>query len=379
MKRRDFITHSMGMACAILPGLAAAARPCAPQLLDQDGKPIGGAECGSVDPESDWQARIRGPGVVWYHDFRTDAEVDNFRWVGGRGNDPDDVIRPGLCIRNTSDGITGGGCLELIYPVGSSAAPGWWRPFAPFSGSSNGKGTDDPAANGTLDLPPWDPTDRGVNEGFRRAYYANPAYIGASGFSRDRFNGSEFWLQFRIKVDPNRFLAGTPSMGKLSFLATTQQTLNQEIVQQNQRDRRALWYTNFGSSPDTGGSMGTSGGATQPGGVYQDCGTLGGTSGCWLFNGGQWTTFLYHLVPGTDGNKDTLFEVFVAREGQTTYETLFTQLNTINFSETNLGHPKGYNSFQPSNYMNNQSTSVEWYQRYDQIIFSHEFIPCPKA
>src|SRR5690606_30957885 len=108
--------------------------------------------------------------------------------------------------------------------------------------------------------------------------------------------------------------------------------------------------TNFGSSPDTGGSMGVSGGTKQPGGDYSGCGTSGGTDGCWLFNGAEWTTFLYHLVPGTDGNKDTLFEVFVARAGQTEYETVFSQLNTINFSETSSGHPKGYNSFQPSNY-----------------------------
>lgn len=361
----------------MIPGLAIAVKPCAPTLLDSQGNPIGSSVCAS--PEADWQARISGTGVVWYHDFRADAEVDNFRWAGGHGNDPNDVTRPGQCVRNTSDGITGGGCLELIYPVGNTSAPGWWRPFAPMSGASNGRGIDDPAANGTLELPPWDPTNPGENEGFRRAYYANPAYIGASGFSEDQFNGSELWLQFRIKVDPNRYQTGTPSAGKLSFLATTQQTLNQEIVHQNMRDRRSLWYTNFGSSPDTGGSMGIDGGTKQPGGDYASCGTPTATDGCWLFDGGEWTTFLYHVVPGTDGDKNTLFEVFVARQNQTSYETLFTQFNTINFSESEYGHPKAYNSFQPSNYMNNQSTSVAWYQRYDQVIFSHEFIPCPNV
>lgn len=261
MKRRDFLAQSMTMACAVLPGLSLAAKPCAPKLLDQDGNPVGAAACGPAGAESDWQSRISGPGVVWCHDFRTAAEVDNFRWAGGHGNDPGDVARPGKCVWNGGDGITGGGCLELIYPVGSSSAPGWWRPFAPMSGASTGRGTDDPAAGGSLQLEPWDPANRGENEGFRRAYYANPAYIGASGFSEDQFNGSEFWLQFRIKMDPNRYQSGTPSGGKLSFLATTQQTLNQEIVHQNMRDRRSLWYTNFGSSPDTGGSMGVNGGS----------------------------------------------------------------------------------------------------------------------
>jgi len=248
-----------------------------------------------------------------------------------------------------------------------------------MNGASNGRGIDDPGAGGTLELAPWDTSNRSVNEQFRRAYYANPAYIGASGFSANQFNGSEFWLQFRMKVDPNRYLDGTPRMGKLSFLATTQQTLNQEIVHQNMRDRRSLWYTNFGSSPDTGGSMGINSGSKQPGGDYAECGAQGGTSGCWLFNGGEWVTFLYHLIPGTDGDKNTLFEVFVARQGETQYETIFTQMNTINFSETSTGHPKGYNSFQPSNYMNSQATSVAWYQRYDQLIFSHNSIPCPQV
>lgn len=378
MKRRDFLAQSMSMACAMLPGLALA-KPCPPKLLDEQGNPIDSILCGTGDAEADWQARTNGAGVVWFHDFRTDAEVDNFRWAGGFGNDPDDVARPGQCIRNTSDGITGGGCLELIYPVGSKSAPGWWRPFTPMSGESNGRGQDDPAAGGSLALVPWDPSNTSENNRFRQGYYAHPSYIGADGFDESQFNGTEFWLQFRIKIDPNRYLSGTPSGGKLSFLATTEQTLNQEIVAVNKSNREARWYTNFGSSPDTGGAMGENSGTKQPGGDYSECGTLSGLEGCWLYNPGEWATFLYHLVPGTDGNKDTLFEVFVARPGQTSYETLFTQLNTINFSETTTGHPKAYNSFQPSNYMNNQSSTVEWYQRYDQIIFSHDFVPCPQV
>lgn len=378
MKRRDFLAQSVGMACAMAPGLSFAAKPCPPLLQDEQGNAIASA-CGTADAEADWQARANGSGVVWYHDFRTAAEVANFRWVGGYGLDPGDVALPGRCIRNASDGITGGGCLELIHPVGSNGAPGWWRPFAPMSGTSNGRGVDDPGAGGTLDLAPWDTSNRSVNEQFRRAYYANPAYIGAAGFSADQFNGSEFWLQFRIKIDPKRYLPGTPNAGKLSFLATTQQTLNQEIVHQNMQDRSSLWYTNFGSSPDTGGSMGVNGGTKQPGSDYTACGTQGGGAGCWLFNGGEWVTFLYHVVPGTDGEKNTLFEVFAARQGVTQYETIFSQQNTINFSDTSTGHPQGYNSFQPSNYMNNQNTSVSWYQRYDQIIFSHSSIPCPQV
>ena len=73
---------------------------------------------------------------------------------------------------------------------------------------------------------------------FGRAIMRHPSYIGAAGFDASQFDGSEFWLQFRIKIDSNRYLSGTPSEGKQSFLATTQQTLNQEIVQMN-REKQA--------------------------------------------------------------------------------------------------------------------------------------------
>ncbi len=336
--------------------------------------------CDLGDADADWEFRSGQPGVVWYHDFRTDAEVDNFRWAGGVGNDPGDTTLPGRCVRNASDGITGGGCLELIHPVGRGGAPGWWRPFSPLSGESNGRGIDDPGAGDTLAIQPWDPSNRSENERFRRGYYAHPSYIGADGFASDQFDGSEFWLQFRIKMDPNRYLDGTPSAGKLSFLATTQQTLNQEIVQMNPRNGVATWYTNFGNSPDTGQRMGRDQGyrGKQPGGDYDSC-SLDTGAGCWIYSGGEWVTWLYHLVPGQDGVKDTLFEAYVARQGQTDYELVFSYLNTINFSGANTGHPKGYNAFQPSNYMNGQNSSVQWYQRYDQIVFSRQFIPCPQV
>jgi len=375
MKRRDFFLGATSSAGILLLGSANAARPCAPVLAGASGA----SPCEQSDAEADWQSRIAGPGVVWHHDFRTDAEVDAFRWAGGYGNDPNDTQRPGLCVRNTTDGVTGGGCLELIYGVGNRTAPGWWRPFSPMSAASNGRGQDDPAASGSIALEPWDPSFRGENEGFRRGYYAHPSYIGAGGFDTSQFNGSEFWLQFRIKIDPNRYLSGTPRQGKQSFLATTQQTLNQEIVQQNEHDGVALWYTNFGSSPDTGGSMGLPNGVNgkQPGGDYASC-SLDTTNGCWVYTGGEWVTWLYHLVPGTDGDRNTLFEAFVARPGQRSYETVFSHQNTINFSATTTGHPQGYNSFQPSNYMNGQTTTVAWYQRYDQIVLSHDRIACPQ-
>ena len=85
--------------------------------------------------ESDWIARSVAPGVVWYHDFRNQAEIDQFRWTGtyGGGNDPvgtgqlniDGTINS--MYRQTADGVTDGGCLEMLRPGGSAEnACSWW-------------------------------------------------------------------------------------------------------------------------------------------------------------------------------------------------------------------------------------------------------------
>lgn len=371
MKRRDFILGATSSAGILLLDGANAATPCSPVLAGG-----GPGSCSATDAEADWLARISAPGVVWFHDFRSEAEVNAFRWVGGLGNDPNDTMRPNQCNRTTTDGITGGGCLELIYRTDTLHGPGWWRPFGPMNAASTGKSTDDPAANGTISLSSWDASNPGENEAFREAYYAHPDYVGVDGWGASEFNGQEFWLQFRIKIDPERYGAGAPTFntGKLSFLATTQSTLNQEIVQMNYFDRTALWYTNFGA----GGALQDGNSHYQPGGPYDPaCGTSGGNNGCWKSNAGEWTTWLYHLVPGHDGTRNTLFEAFAARDGDTDYETIFSSLIEINFSRT-PNHPFGWNAFQPSNYTNGQATSRQWYQRYDQIIFSHNFIPCPQ-
>ena len=53
-----------------------------------------GSKVVPMNAEADWRLRSGQdpaqpqPGVVWFHDFRSDAEVDAFRWTGGVGNDP---------------------------------------------------------------------------------------------------------------------------------------------------------------------------------------------------------------------------------------------------------------------------------------------------
>jgi hypothetical protein len=78
-------------------------------------------------------------------------------------------------------------------------------------------------------------------------------------------------------------------------------------------------------------------------------------------------------------NKDFGIEVWVARQGQYSYTKLFEKFNLAWYYAAYL-HPVGaFNSICPSGYMNGISAIAGWYHRYDQIIFSQQFIPCPQA
>jgi hypothetical protein len=121
MKRREFIKTTFGFAGSLASGLSSAAKPCPPATA----RVSGGTEAQSTciapgDQEADWLARSRGPGVVWSHDFRSNAEVDNF--VKVPNGLAVGVHDPALMAhRTTKDGVTGGGCLEIVN-IGSSLA-----------------------------------------------------------------------------------------------------------------------------------------------------------------------------------------------------------------------------------------------------------------
>jgi hypothetical protein len=121
MKRREFLKTTVGLTGSMVPGLGLAATPCPPASLDVSGGTSTQTTCVAPgDLEADWLARSRGAGVVWAHDFRSDAEVNNFIKV------PNDLVigvhHPSLMAhRTTADGVTGGGCLEVLN-IGSTLA-----------------------------------------------------------------------------------------------------------------------------------------------------------------------------------------------------------------------------------------------------------------
>ena len=227
MKRRDFIIGATGSASSLLLPNSVLAKPCPPSVA---GAPA--PLCPAGDAEDDWQARISDPGVVWFHDFRTDAEVDQFRWAGGTGNDPGDLGRPNTVRRLTNDGITGS-CLEIFRPAGSSDGAVWWRPFSPLD-TGNGKPENDPAANDSLSVLPWTPSQGGSEmERWQPGYYGHANYhAGHPG----RFDGTEYYFQCRVKMDPRR--TGQPDGGKLFYFTRCDRSLTD---QENRDGQRPGW------------------------------------------------------------------------------------------------------------------------------------------
>lgn len=395
MKRRDFLAASAAVASSALPFLARAqSRPCPPPSISVEGGQSASTACSSVDAEADWLSRTRGPGVVWFHDFRTDDEVNNFRWTPGykSGNDPRAVgstLAP-LVRRITSDGITGGGCLEIVRPVGDRDGSCWWRPFSPIvggttSGNGRGAGQDDPGAGGTLAAQPYSPTDGGG----QIAGWGRRGFYGTSGSGP--FDGDEYYLQVRVKMDPARITGGNESstVGKLFYFTRTDRSAtDQEIVVYSGAPFAGQNYFRMYRSvspPLDGDAPGVSVHGNQPGTEYGTVGdgvcrvdnSGGRLTNCWHWPSGQWATVLWRIRNGTSGGNNTLVEVWVAGPGQTQYVKIWNQPGVDLPFDAN--HPNGQNALICSIYQNARNMPRQFYHRYDQIIFSKQFIPCPQA
>lgn len=339
-----------------------------------------------AEAAADWAARISGAGVVWYHGFASDAEVNNFRWSSGYGggNDPLGVGRPlaGNVIRLAGMGPGGMDCLQITRPAGTGeVGVHWWRPYSPLIGSGNGRGQDDPGASGTLTPQSYAPTDGGsqiANWG-QRGFYGHPSYH-VSGF-----DGSEYWLQMRVKMDPRRAQSGMPTVGKLSFQTVTYESyVNQEIVTYSGGQHSAIptqnnfaMYQGWNYTPMWDSAVGGGGSVSnrQPGKEGGTCNPSANPNTCWAWSGG-WDTVLYHVVPGRHAVDEQVIQVYGAHEGETSYTRIWDDVYTPHFE---TGYPFGYNALILSTYNNGNNCPSEFWHRWAQVIFSHAFIPCPQV
>lgn len=400
MKRRSFLKASAGL-LGSWPAVRTMALPCPPSPISAQGGTAASTTCSTVTAEADWLLRsgqnslAPQPGVVWFHDFRSDAEVNAFRWTGGVGNDPAATgnALSGYTRRITTDGVTGA-CLEILRPAGTTENSHWWRPLSPIVGTGNGRGSNDPGAGGTITPVSYAATQGGsqVQAYGQRGYYGHSSYQSGS-----IFDGTEYYLQMRVKMDPRRTANGNPQVGKLMYHSITDYSLtNQEIVVYSGafQTPSAVGSTNifrmYGlgsfSSLEQGDSLHRLGsqvgsalanyGASTP--VYcqlnEDGAPGGSINTCWAWSGG-WDTIMYHLVPGRNGVQETHIEVYAAHEGETSYTKIWDEIFTNVYDSA---PPKGYNAIILSAYQNGQNCS-EFYHRYCQLIFSKQFIPCPLA
>jgi hypothetical protein len=355
MKRRDFLIATAGTAGAALPLIGRGA-PCPPSPVSAVGGTSATTTCASGNAEADWQARISAPGVVWFHDFRAAAEVDNFRWRGGQGDDPNNT-GDGSVRRITSDGITGGACLEVFTPAGTQADCVWWRPFSPLTGGGNGRGANDPGDGGRLVAQPFAPDPvsgrSNINSWGSRGLYGHASYHSAGGF-----DGTEYYMQMRTKISASRYTSGNAQAGKLLYFSHTYRSLTgQEIVVQNNINRDFMAYRSGSPPLEPSKQSGSE------------------ISGFWAWPADEWVTVLYQVVPGREGVAETVFKVWVARAGATNYTRIWdTRVVPLSFDYNN-----GQNALILSSYMNGVTSPAAWFTRFDQVIFSKQPIACPQA
>jgi hypothetical protein len=361
-----------------------------------------GATPGSLSLlESDWQARTGGAAVVWMHDFRSDNEVNAFRWTPtfGSGNDPSAIggaLAP-LVRRITSDGITGA-CLEIVRPAGTGDGSVWWRPFSPIqggttTGNGRGAGQNDPGASG-LSTPITAKAYTATSGGGQVANWAGGGWYGTDTSGpggASEFDGADYYLQVRVKMDPNRIAGGNAAedVGKLFYFTRNDRSAtDQEIVTFSGHAISSRNYFSMYRSVSPSLASDPPGVAThgdQPGtafgavgnGVCRFDNNGGRLANCWAWPAtAQWVTMLWHVRNGTNGGGNTLVRVFVAEEGATKYTKIWDQPGVdLPFD---ADHPFGHNALICSIYHNGDSMPVQFYHRYSQMVFSRDFIPCPQ-
>jgi hypothetical protein len=376
--RRDFLV-SAGMAGLVAPTLVRGTMPCpAPSANLNGGKAVTTA-CTAVDAMTDWLARVNAPGVVWYQGFLSDAEVNQFRWAtGAKGNDPNATAPDDGYLTRSATGGPGGTFpyMQITRLAGREVDCNWWRPFSPLAGAGNGKGTDDPAAGGTVPLQTWAPTQGGNQlNSWTSGWYSNDAGS----------DGSDFYLQIRVMVDPRRSASGMPPAGKMNYITICPYSYcGQEVVTYSNGASTGggpNYFRMYNFSPpleqeDTLGRPGQQVGATianYSAGIYCDVGTQ--PKYCWAWSGG-WDTVLYHLTPPNPATSGVAgIQVFVAHQGETTYTKVWDEQWKAQGFDMN----HGWQALLLNTYANNQVCPTDFWQRWAQLIFSKQFIACPQV
>jgi hypothetical protein len=356
---------------------------------------------GVLTAAQDFQNRALQPGVIWYHGFQSDNEVNNFRWTNALGNDPLAVggHNATLVRRVTDDGFdkgTGPCCLKITHPNGSNDGSHWYRPFSPIvggttTGNGRGAGQNDPGAAGEVAPRSFNPTSGGSQTATHFDGYHGSSQGGNGPWTYDWF---EWWFQCRVKLDHRRWQGAANlgvDSGKLFFFTRTDRTnTDQKIIVETLRWNSSTQTNHFGMYSLSGGDLsldqhapGTSVHGNNPGTQFGGVGNglcrvesgPGDIANCWSWpDPAEWVTLMWHCVPGSNGGSDTLLEVFAAYRGDTSFTRIWRQ-NNANFIY-DPDRPQGHNAVVASCYENG-SVMTEFDQSYDQAILSRSEIACP--
>ena len=356
---------------------------------------------------ADFTLRKSGPDVIWAHNFANQAEVDQFRWTGGKGNDPeDDTARAGT-VTHVATGLSGG-LLRCHHPVGNADVSLWWRPLAPIRGADNGIGTDDNGA-GLLTPEAFDSsivTETQFNWTTRGFYGWGGYDNGQNGSPTATFHGNVFFLQARMRIDAARKDTEVEG-GKLLFLSRLDESFtNQELVFHQMTPSQLTTSGNDWSENYVAGYRGSPSGAVswfsdgndgnQPGSLYDDAFGVAcqyrrdsGTSqapsaqqkaACWTHSmDGTFDTYLFEIKAGVDGASDSILAIWAARQTDDDYIKIF-DLRTLG-SSYGSADPFGRNGLILSPYTNadiGDPVVTAFNIDHAETILSQSFIPAPQ-
>jgi chitodextrinase len=319
---------------------------------------------------------------------------------------------------------------EQLKYEGRVSAGGWARPFSALVAGNTGNGLPEPdRASGGETHRTFDPSSASAFASFTKGFYGHSSYhtAGGAGSSPSDWDGTEFYLQFRVKLSAGRHDKRTPPTGasgsdanvstwlstgaeceylpagKLAFIQPGPDQQDGYVIVQSGAYQRYAYetapfrmYSYRGSLPlqDPQSGNGTL--------VFQNTGPYAGTCNsvnstwnpgqCWEWPEDEWVTVLFYMKPGRDnaGNgsnqstwpyRDTHVKAWVAREGETSYTPIFDKADlAFNWDGSTTTTPAGsINNVDVSCYMNNLPGWKGWEQKYTQVIFSKQFIECPQV
>jgi len=266
-------------------------------------------------------------------------------------------------------------------------------------GATNGRGSNDPGANGTIATAAWNVTDGGNQLSGWSAAAPNPGWYGhATHVAQNptKFQGNDYFLQARVRRAQTP--GAPPDSGSFTFITgkfvwfntTAFSNPSQELVTAGQSvgngDQVGVHGRHNGYIAQTTTATFTMWPDQPPPATL----AISNIALNWRYSGG-WDTLLYHITPGINGDTGSnraRLEVWAqhdpallpAEAGQ--YVKIWDMLygavyDTVPNSQGAPSLP-GWNAMILGCYHNGSAFSTSFNFDYDQIIFSKATIPAPK-